>query len=224
MAFAKRLNREPVSGQAYSEIKRRILDLTFRPGELLSETRLANDFGLSRTPVREALKRLETDGLVDVVPQQGTFVSPIRRALVRDAQFARSALECALVEDAARLRSDEDVRQLLFNLDGQERAAAAGDFALLYRLDEEMHARLAAAAGRPAIWDLVADIKIHMDRVRKLTLKPDHAPRLIAQHRAIVDAVAARDARGAAAAMADHLAFVIEHFDEFVSDEAAYAS
>jgi len=87
-----------------------------------------------------------------------------------------------------------------------------------------MHARLAAAAGRPAIWDLVADIKIHMDRVRKLTLKPDHAPRLIAQHRAIVDAVAARDARGAAAAMADHLAFVIEHFDEFVSDEAAYSS
>lgn len=223
MAFAKRSNREPVSGQAYSEIKRRILDLTFRPGELLSETRLANDFGLSRTPVREALKRLETDGLVDVLPQQGTFVSPIRRELVRDAQFARSALECALVEDAARLRSDEDVRQLLFNLEGQERAAAAADFALLYRLDEEMHARLAAAAGRPAIWDLVADIKIHMDRVRKLTLKPDHAPRLIAQHRAIVDAVVARDPKAAASAMADHLAFVIEHFDEFVSAGEAYA-
>jgi len=217
MAFNRRPSREPISGQAYASIKRRILDLTFRPGELLSETRLANEFGLSRTPVREALKRLETDGLVDVVPQHGTFVSPIRREFVMNAQYARAALECTLVRDAATGATEAALRQLDGNLLAQQAAADRGDFDTLYRLDEELHQMLAAAAGRETIWDLIADIKIHMDRVRHLTLRPDHAPTLIAQHRAIIDGVRTRDPEAAARAMAAHLRFVVEHLDELLA-------
>lgn len=216
MAFARRQSREPIAGQAYLSIKGRILDLTFEPGELLSETRLATELGLSRTPVREALKRLETDGLVDVVPQQGTFVSQIRREMVADAQYARSALECALATDAASLRTEEDVRQLQFNLSGQSLAVGQGDYAALYRLDEEMHQRIAAAAQRPNLWDLVAEVKVHVDRARKLTLQPHHAPNLVEQHRAIIDAIIAKQPTAAYRAMQTHLAWLLEHFDEFV--------
>jgi len=216
MAFARRQSREPIAGQAYSSIRQRILDLEFEPGELLSENGLAAEFGLSRTPIREALKRLESDGLVDVVPQQGTFVSEIRRELVMDAQYARSALECALVADAARVRSDEDVRQLQFNLSGQELAVERADYNALYRLDEEMHQRFAIAAQRPAVWDLVAEVKVHVDRARKLTLQPHHAPNLIVQHGRIIDAVIAGRPDEATEAMKVHLSFLLEHFDEFV--------
>lgn len=216
MAFARRQSREPIAGQAYLSIKGRILDLTFEPGELLSETRLASEFGLSRTPVREALKQLETDGLVEVVPQQGTFVSEIRRDMVVDAQYARSALECALAADAARSRTDEDVRQLQFNLSGQSLAVEREDYAALYRLDDEMHQRIAAAAQRPNVWDLVAEVKVHVDRARKLTLQPHHTPNLVEQHRAIIDAIIAKQPAAATKAMQAHLAWLLEHFDEFV--------
>ena len=216
MAFARRLSREPIAGQAYQQIKQRILDLEFAPGELLSETRLAAEFGLSRTPVREALKRLETDGLVDVLPQQGTFVSEIRRDLVLDVQYARSALECALVADAADMRTDDDVRHLEFNISGQALAAERGDHAALYRLDEEMHQRIAIAAQREAVWDLIAEVKVHIDRARKLTLRPYHMPNLVEQHRRIVEAVIARQRNQAVEEMRSHLSFLVEHFDEFV--------
>lgn len=218
MAFARRNVREPAADQAYALIRSRILELTYAPHELLSENGLATEFETSRTPVREALKRLEIEGLVEVRPQQGTFVSPIRRELVMDAQYARSALECALVADAARLRSEEDMHALEFNLSGQERAAERGDFDTLFRLDEEMHRQIANAAGRPAVWQVIADIKIHMDRARKLSLKPHHVPTLITQHREIIKAVAARNESDAIAAMREHLSFVVEHFDELVEE------
>jgi DNA-binding GntR family transcriptional regulator len=222
MAFARRPNREPIADQAYAAVRRRIVDLTFKPGELLSETRLATDFGLSRTPVREALKRLVSDGLVDVIPQHGTFVSPIRRESVLDAQFAREALECAVVRDAARLRSEASIGELDENLRHQKEAVRQGDYSTLYRLDEAMHEMLTQTAGRPTIWPLIADIKIHMDRVRHLTLSADHAPRIIDQHDAIVEAVRAGNSTAAAAAMSEHLRFVIEHFDDFIAANQSY--
>lgn len=216
MAFARRQSREPIAGQAYSSIRQRILDLVLAPGEPLSENGLAAEFGLSRTPIREALKRLESDGLVDVVPQQGTFVSEIRREMVMDAQYARSALECALAGDAARFRTEEDVRQLQFNISGQSLAVERSDFATLYRLDEEMHQRIAVAAQRPNVWELVAEVKVHVDRARKLTLQPHHAPNLVEQHRKITDAIIAQQPAAAGKAMQTHLAWLLEHFDEFV--------
>lgn len=220
MSFKNQKLRQPVAAHAYDSIKRRILNLTLKPGEALSETRLALEFGRSRTPVREALKRLENDGLVDVVPQQGTFVSPIRRDLLMDAQFARTALECALARAAALSRGQADIASLNANLDGQEAAVAAGNAALLFELDEEMHEAIAGAAGRPNLWALILDIKIHMDRARQLTLTSEHFPTIIGQHRAIVAAIAQRDPDAAEKAMTDHLSFVVEHFDELVVPKA----
>jgi GntR family transcriptional regulator, rspAB operon transcriptional repressor len=216
MAFTRRQPREPIAGRAYSSIKRRILDLTLAPGEAISETKLAGEFGLSRTPVREALKRLENDGLVEVIPQQGTFVTPIRREFLLDAQFARSALECALVREAAKKRTDRDMRVLDLNFIDQRAAVDAEDFNLLYRLDEEMHQHIASAAGRPNLWDLISEIKIHMDRARKLTLRPNHGSRLLRQHEKIIEAVREQNAGAAVEAMRVHLNFVVQHFDELI--------
>ncbi len=82
---------------------------------------------LNPAGMREAFKRLENEGLVDVVPQQGTFVSPIRRVLVMDAQFARAALECALVRQASQKRTEHDLVLLAENMDAQKRVAARGE-------------------------------------------------------------------------------------------------
>ena len=224
MAFKNSSVREPIAGRAYASIKRRILDLTLPPGEALSEQRLATEFGLSRTPVREAFKRLENEGLVDVVPQQGTFVSPIRRELVMDAQFARAALECALVRQASVTRNDRDLLVLQENLEAQKRVAARGDFDALFKLDEEMHEAIATAATRPNIWSLIKDIKTHMDRARKLTLRSDHIPTLLLQHEAILRGIEESDPELADSAMNEHLGFIVEHFDEFIAANPAFGN
>lgn len=219
MAFTQRKPREPVAGRAYTEIKRRILDLSLAPGEAISETKLAAEFDLSRTPIREALKRLENDGLVEVIPQQGTFVSPIRREFLLDAQFARLALESALAREAARSRSDRDMTVLELNMADQRAAVRSRDFDNLFRLDEELHQHIAEAARRPGLWELIGEIKIHMDRARKLTLSASHGPRLIAQHEAIVSAIRDRNSDAAAVAMQEHLSFLVEHLDELLPPE-----
>ncbi len=90
-----------VGNRLYARLHDDILSGRLRPGQALSETRLAAQHGISRTPVREVFQRLVKDGLLRVVPQIGSFVAPINLAAVADSQFIREALECHAVADAA---------------------------------------------------------------------------------------------------------------------------
>src|ERR1700757_1617307 len=102
--------------EAYEALRASIVSLQRAPGQRLSEAELARDLGVSRTPVREAIIQLRADGLVEVTPQRGSFVSKISLRNVREAQFAREALECAAVrvavdriDDAAGERLRENI-------------------------------------------------------------------------------------------------------------------
>src|SRR4051794_27041342 len=88
--------------QVYTIIREAIVSLRLLPGQALSENELATQYGVSRTPVREALIRLAGDGLVEVVPQLGTFVSRISELDVREAQFIREVLECTSLPEAVQ--------------------------------------------------------------------------------------------------------------------------
>jgi len=95
--FAPMVARAAISPQIYERLRRAITTLELAPSESVSEKDLAQKLGVSRTPVREALIRLADEGLIDVLPQRGTFVAPIRLQDVEDAQFIREALEVAVV-------------------------------------------------------------------------------------------------------------------------------
>ena len=107
-----------------------------------------------------------------------------------NAQYAREALEVALAEDAARLRRPQDIVALEQNLAKQQAAVEQRNNARLFELDEELHQLIASAAGRPDIWLMVKDIKIHMDRIRRLGMFDWHVPDIIVQHRRMLDAIA----------------------------------
>src|SRR5690606_39801560 len=98
--------------QIYDDLRSQIVSISLRPGVGLSEARIAEQYGVSRTPVREAFKRLAEDGFLEVVPQVGTFVSRIDLQIVHDAHFVRETLECRVVELAAA-RIDEAQRKAL---------------------------------------------------------------------------------------------------------------
>ena len=193
-----------------AELKRAIVTLELRPGTRLSEADIADRHGVSRQPAREALIGLSRMRLVEVLPQRGTVVTKISVSRLMQARFVREAVETAVVRRACEA-FDQDARERIDGfLELQERFAAAGDHDTFQRYDELFHVALAEGAGCPLAWEVVRDIKTHMDRLCQLTLFD--APTMLAlveQHRAIIAAIDSGDGDGAAAAMRQHLTEIL---------------
>lgn len=197
--------------QIHRSLRADILGAALLPGAAMSEARMALRFGVSRTPVREAFKRLVEEGFLQVVPQVGTFVAPIDLAAVYDSQFVRETLECRTVALAAE-RMDSEGRAALDALVAQQAVAMeAGDRAGFFRLDEAFHAELSRLAGHPSVWSMIETVKAQLDRVRCLSLEtPTWSDMILSQHREIAAFVGSGDAAGAEAAMRAHLRTVFD--------------
>jgi DNA-binding GntR family transcriptional regulator len=178
------------------------------PGEMLSEQEIAQHFGVSRQPVREAFIKLAEAGLVRVLPQRGTLVVKISVNAVEDARFVREAIECALARRAAAAIGEDrkKLEPLLSLLEAQEEVATKRDAEPFFQLDEDFHRMLAAIAGRPSAWRIVEDVKAQMDRVRFLDMsEAQPMAMVIKQHRAILEAMGKADPDAAERAMRVHL-------------------
>jgi GntR family transcriptional regulator, rspAB operon transcriptional repressor len=210
-------------------LRQRIISLEFAPGEPLSESDLAGKLGVSRTPVRESLILLAEEGLVDVVPQVGTFVSRIRESDTASAQFVREALERAALVGGGASLTEAQIHGLRGMIIDQNAAVAADDLESFFRLDDEFHAALMRATGHEAAWPIVGQAKSQLDRARRLSLSLTQQPRLLTdQHNSVVERLAARDVPGADRALRDHLRLVFhdiktirqEHPEMFDGDDA----
>ena len=193
----------------HAVLRREIVTLKLRPGERLSENELAARFGTSRAPVREALIRLAEDGLIEVRPQRGSFVSRLSLRAMERARFVREALEVAIIRRAAEQGIAEAAR------DGLEQAIAAqeqagGDPDLFTQRDDLFHHGLAEAAGLSSVWDVIEREKAQFDRLRYLSL-PASTPvdLLIRQHRAILAATLSRKPAAAETAVRVHMREVL---------------
>jgi DNA-binding GntR family transcriptional regulator/NAD(P)-dependent dehydrogenase (short-subunit alcohol dehydrogenase family) len=214
--------------EVYDTLRASIISLERTPGQRLSEAELARDLGVSRTPVREAIIQLRADGLVEVTPQLGSFVSKISLRSVREAQFAREALECAAVRVAAQRLDAATAERLRQNIASQRAAQASSDLEQFYRLDEAFHRELVAASGYPGISELLDRSRAHLNRVRRLSLPvPDVIEELIDQHSAVLHALERNDVDQAEASLRHHLRGVYRvlvplrdaHPDYFVPSE-----
>jgi DNA-binding GntR family transcriptional regulator len=192
----------------------RILDMQLRPFQELSEARLAAEFGVSRTPVREALARLARRGLVEILPQRGTIVSPLSEALIAKSRFIREALERPLARLAAEKLTPEIASQLMREVALQQTFANLSDDQSFLASDERFHALIAKAAGFESIWDDVREAKFHMDRVRRLSLlSQEHMFFIVREHEEILEQLKARDADGAEQSITVHLTSVMYELD-----------
>lgn len=205
----------PASARIQAALREAILGMRLLPGTALSEKDVAESYGVSRTPVREALLRLAEERLIDIYPQVGTFVSRIRVDGLSDAMVIRAALERVTVRAAAE-RADGAARaELKDNLARQRATDRAGDLDAFHAADEDFHQIIARHAGHPHLWRVVKQEKVQVDRCRLLTLpQPDRRKRVMAQHGDIADAIAAGDADAAEAAMTGHLADVLPSIDD----------
>ena len=192
--------------QIFERILDDVVSLRLKPGEVLSIVDLATRFGTSRSPVREAIIRLGDVGLVEIFPQSGTRVSPIRMDVVREVYFVRRAIEVALVEELAKRRDSDQIDVLNDLLRRQKGCVDDDGIPQFYVLDEQFHQTIAEFAGYPNVWRSMGNQKYQMDRLRHLVLPLSSRPgRIVCEHGTIIDGIAQGDVEGARTAMAHHL-------------------
>lgn len=197
------------------ELLKAIIELELPPGIRLSEQEIAERYGVSRQPVREALIALSRQRFVEVLPQRGTIVVKISVREMMEARFLREAIESAVVRRACENFSATSRERIDDALDAQRRAAAKGDHLAFRRFDELFHLTLAEGADCPMAWSIVGNLKAHMDRACQLTLQEASAMQvLVTQHEQIMAAVDARDPAAAEAAMRYHLMEILRALPE----------
>ncbi len=192
--------------RVYEHVKNRILDRTYPGGTLLSEGEIAADVGVSRTPVREALLRLETEGLLKLYPKKGALVIAVSPKEVADVIETRR-----LVEVFAALKALPRAERLLPRLeelvDVQRMHARAGDTRGFVEADRTFHRVIVDAAGNEIIsklFGMLRDRQLRMG-VAMMEDEPSRMDLAVAEHEAIVEALRARDADAVSAAVEEHL-------------------
>jgi DNA-binding GntR family transcriptional regulator len=205
-----RRNGRPRSATAaariYTDLRAELVSLSRRPGEAISEGEIALSYGVSRTPVREAILKLSDEGLVEIFPQSGINVSRIPIAALPEAIVIRRALEETTTRRTAERATPSQILALRSIVERQREADTARDRNAFHQADELFHATIAEIATYPGIWKLILQVKVHVDRFRQLTLpQAGRMTTVIAEHERILSAIEAHDVDGAAVAMATHI-------------------
>ena len=192
--------------RAYLELRRRILDNEMPAGYQAFEQEIADLLHLSRTPAREALNRLASDGLVEVRPRRGMRVLPISIGDMREIYQVLTALESMAAELLARRGvSDHEAAQLQKAVASMERALAAGDLRAWANADEDFHLMLVRFCGNRRLAEQVSTYWAQSHRVRLLTLKLRPKPTSSNRdHRAVVKAILSGDPEEAGARHRQH--------------------
>jgi DNA-binding GntR family transcriptional regulator len=195
-----------LADQVHVALRAEIMRLDLAPGQMLRKPELCARFGVSRSPVNEAIMRLQSEGLVVVQPQAGSFVARFSMAEIREGAFLREALEMAAVDIVARIVTPAQLATLQALIAAQEEAVAAGDGKAFHRADAAMHEAILSATGHRRLAALSRTSWVHVDRARQLILPhPGRMVETVQEHRAILGALAAHDAPAARAATQAHL-------------------
>ncbi|MBL8806984.1 MAG: GntR family transcriptional regulator [Rhodospirillales bacterium] len=217
------------AAMVFDRVRDMILSLSLTPGMVLSRADLARRFGVSQTPVRDALMRLAAEGLVEIFPQHATVVSLIDLPAARQAHFLRRSLELEVVRSLAISHDPGAISTLRACLDSQREYAVRRDLKAFSDSDRLFHRIMYEAAGVPDMWQLMHQNCGQLDRLRRLNL-PDlcKMETVLADHKAILDAIDDRQPEIAQAYLRKHLAGTLANiealsarFPEYMRQEAA---
>lgn len=206
--------------QIVEELSELIESIQLRPGELISEKEISEALHISKTPVREALIRLEESGFVKIVPRVGSYVTTINMDRYIDACFVRLQLELGAVRAAALCSTEKQKRDLLDPLLVRQRIALRrGAHAELYNLDQALHRMFFEIAGLPGVWKTIKRFQTDVNRVRHLKqqLGISQAEKKMKEHQKIVDAICDGDADVAALTLTEHIGSLDTEFKTLAS-------
>lgn len=196
----------PLRDVVFNTLRKAILTGQLKPGERLMEVHLANRLGVSRTPIREAIRKLELEGLVIMIPRRGAEVARITEKSLKDVLEVRRALDALSVELACDRITPEETEQLLEACRHFERATRGKDASVIAKADVTLHNIIVKAAGNQRLQQLVNNLSEQMYRYRFVYIKDESQhDNLVAEHHAIYESILNRDKQAAAEAAKLHI-------------------
>lgn len=203
------LRRGSLANHVADQFREAIVSLKLRPGTVLDKSEICARLGVSRSPVGEAMARLKSEGLIDILPQRGTVVSLVSLGAVEDYIFVRKALESEVVRTLAQRLPDGLIEELNHNLQRQREVAAQGDALAFHNLDLEFHEILLNALNNARMKAMVDMARNNLNRARQLSNSQRRIKQGIAEHAEIVEALASGNGDEAASMMRKHLDGVV---------------
>lgn len=208
--------------RVFEEIERAILSGEFESGENLAELRLSTELGVSRTPVREALRQLELEGLVKIIPNKGAVVVGVTEKDIEDIYVIRMRMEDLAVRWAAELMTDEDAKTLQDIVELQEFYLQKGDVEKLCETDSAFHEAIYRFSRSKPLNQMLTGFHHYIRHARAVSFKASgRAPTSVEEHRAIAQAFFYRDAEQAARLMVEHIGKAKENLLKTLKQEKA---
>jgi DNA-binding GntR family transcriptional regulator len=209
-----------LADQAYAVIQGAILDESYQPGDHLSVPAISKALGISRSPVREAILRLEQEGLVRTIPRRGAVVVGVTFAELLKLYEVREFLEGLAARLAAEKATDEQIADLKKQWDEHSRAVAAGDVAAHMALDQGFHTQIFDAATN----HYVAEMRLEIQNQIRLGLTstaavPGNPPRALEEHKKILEAIVMRDPDRAEEAARAHIRRIIDTLHSLAEEQ-----
>lgn len=196
----------PLRDVVFNTLRQAILTGDLKPGERLMEIHLANKLGVSRTPIREAIRKLELEGLVTMIPRRGAEVAQITEKSMNDVLEVRRAMDVLCVELACERISEEALEQLKVACENFEQMVKTQDVKKIARADVELHDIILQATGNSRLIQLVNNLSEQMYRYRYEYIKDfSQHERLVEEHRIIYESLVNKDKETASDAAKTHI-------------------
>lgn len=197
---------KPLRELVFENIRQAIVKGIFAPGERLMEIQLADDLGVSRTPVREAIRKLELEGFVVMIPRRGTYVANLSIKDINDVYEIRISLDVLAAGLAAERIEPEELEELNRLLLEISEAAKTGPMEKIVKLDTAFHDVLYKASRNDRLRNIINNLREQITGIRGTSMRyPGRLADTLEEHRALVDSIAARDSERAQAAARIHL-------------------
>lgn len=197
---------KPLRELVLETIREAIINGTLKPRERLMEIQLAEELGVSRTPIREALRKLEMEGFIVMVPRKGAYVADISFKDIADIFEIRAALEGLAAGLAAERITDEELESMERLLVEKGKAIAANDIEKLVAVDTKFHESLYQASRNQRLTSIISNLREQIQRFRTTSLSyPGRSKQSLDEHRGIVEAIQSRDVQAARQAAQDHI-------------------
>lgn len=211
-------NFRPLGDMVYESLRDAIINQILKPGERLMETELADEMGVSRTPVREAIRKLELEGYVVMIPRKGAYVSGLSIKDINEVFEIRGALEALAAGLAANRATAEEIEQMQRELVEEASHWETSDLMKTIEVDTKFHEMIYKAARNNRLWTMIMDLREQVQRFRTTTLAvPGRMKFALDEHRRIVEAIADHDVHGAQQMAHDHIESAEHVLLEFIS-------
>jgi DNA-binding GntR family transcriptional regulator len=205
---------QPVNLESYKPLRELVLDAireaiingTLKPRERLMEIQLAEELGVSRTPIREALRKLELEGFIVMVPRKGAYVADISIKDIADVFEIRAALEALAAGLAAERITDEELEEMERLVAEKAEAITEHDMDRLIRVDTLFHEAIYKASRNQRLTNIINNLREQIQRYRTTSLAyPGRMKRSLEEHRSIVEAIQSRDTQVAQQVTREHI-------------------